>query len=165
MIPIIFALSLVTFPSVIVQMMGTDTNAFTTFISENLNPNSGSPIFFVIYTSLIIFFSYFYVSIVFKTEQIAENIQKRGGFIPGYRPGRETAEHLSTVSFRLNLWGGLFLAIVAIIPMLFTTFSDTLTSQDLIVSGSGIIIIVGVVLDMIRRINDHLAMQDYDKLK
>ena len=165
MIPIIFALSIVTFPSVIVQMIGTDTNAFTQFISDHLNPNSGTAVFFTIYAGLIMFFSYFYVSIVFKTEQIAENIQKRGGFIPGYRPGRETAEHLSTVSLRLNLWGGLFLAAVAIIPMLFTVFSDTLTAQDLIVSGSGIIIIVGVVLDLIRRINDHLAMQDYDKLK
>ncbi len=165
MIPIIFALSLVTFPSVILQMVQPENSPVADFITQNLNPGSASPYFFAIYTALIVFFSYFYVSIVFKTEDIAENIQKRGGFIPGYRPGRETAEHLSEVSFRLNLWGGLFLAFVAIIPMVFTAFSDTLTSQDLIVSGSGIIIIVGVVLDLIRRINDQLVTQDYDKLK
>ena len=165
MIPIIFALSIVTFPSVIVQMIGGEGNAVTQFITTNLNPGNGTPIFFGIYALLIIFFSYFYVSIVFKTDDIAENIQKRGGYIPGYRPGAETSEHLSTVSVRLNLWGGLFLAFVAIIPMIFTIFSDSLTSQDLIVSGSGIIIIVGVVLDLVRRINEHLSMQDYDKLK
>ncbi|HID91583.1 TPA: preprotein translocase subunit SecY [Candidatus Peregrinibacteria bacterium] len=165
MIPIIFALSLVTFPSVILQMVQPENSPVADFITQNLNPASSSPYFFAIYTALIVFFSYFYVSIVFKTEEIAENIQKRGGFIPGYRPGRETAEHLSDVSFRLNLWGGLFLAFVAIIPMVFTLFSGTLTSQDLIVSGSGIIIIVGVVLDLIRRINDQLVTQDYDKLK
>jgi preprotein translocase subunit SecY len=165
MIPIIFALSLVTFPSVIVQMIGGDTNAFTSFIVTHLNPNAGTWEFFIIYTFLIVFFSYFYVSIVFKTDKIAENIQKRGGFVPGYRPGRETSEYLSTVSLRLNLWGGFFLAFVAIIPMIFTLFSETLTPQDLIVSGSGIIIIVGVVLDLVRKINDHLSMQNYDKLK
>ena len=68
------------------------------------------------------------------------------------------------MSFRLNLWGGSFLALVAILPMIFTIFSD-LSSTDLIISGSGIIIIVGVVLDLIRRINAQLVMQDYDKLK
>ncbi len=166
MIPIIFALSLITFPSVVVQMIGgQDLGTISNFFVTHLNPSNGGVIFFIIYFFLIVFFSYFYVSITFKADQVAENIQKRGGFIPGYRPGRETIEHLSEVSTRLNLWGGSFLALVAILPMLFTTFSDTLTSQDLIISGSGIIIIVGVVLDLIRRINSQLAMQDYDKLK
>ncbi len=165
MVPIIFALSLVTFPSVILRMVHPENSPVADFITQNLNPSSGSPYFFAIYVALIVFFSYFYVSIVFKTDEIAENIQKRGGFVPGYRPGRETAEHLSEVSFRLNLWGGLFLAFVAIVPMLFTVCSDTLTSQDLIISGSGIIIIVGVVLDLVRKINDQLVTQDYDKLK
>ncbi len=167
MIPIIFALSLITFPSVVLQMMtaGGEPGEVAKFILANFNPATGGPIFFVTYFFLILFFSYFYVSITFKPADVAENIQKRGGFVPGYRPGRETAEHLGDVSFRLNFWGGSFLAIVAILPMLFTVFSDSLTSQDLIISGSGIIIIVGVVLDLIRRINAQLVMQDYDKLK
>lgn len=166
MIPIIFALSLVTFPSVVIQMMGlTESNMVTQFISENLNPANGTVMFFAVYFLLILFFSFFYVSITFKTDDIAENIQKRGGFVPGYRPGRETSEHLSTVSTRLNLWGGSFLAFVAIIPMLFAQFSTSLTAQDLIISGSGIIIIVGVVLDLVRRINAQLVMHNYDELK
>lgn len=163
MIPIIFALSLLTFPAIVVQMMGA-TGLVADFITQHLSSSANSPVFYLAYIFLIIFFSYFYVSIVFKTDDIAENIQKRGGFIPGYRPGRETSEHLSEVSFRLNLWGGLFLAAVAVIPMLFTLFSSSLTQQDLIISGSGIIIVVGVVLDMIRKINEHLSMQDYEKL-
>lgn len=164
MIPIIFALSLITFPSVVIQMMAI-SGPITDFISQNLNPANGGILFFVTYFLLILFFSYFYVSITFKPDDVAENIQKRGGFVPGYRPGRETAEHLGDVSFRLNLWGGSFLAIVAILPMIFTLFSESMTSQDLIISGSGIIIIVGVVLDLVRRINAQLVMQDYDKLK
>lgn len=164
MIPIIFALSLLTFPAIVVQMAGL-TGPVADFITQHLSSSSSSPIFYLTYVALIVFFSYFYVSVVFKTDDIAENIQKRGGFVPGYRPGRETADHLSEVSFRLNLWGGLFLAAVAVIPMLFTIFTDSLTQQDLIISGSGIIIVVGVVLDMVRKINEHLAMQDYDTLK
>ncbi len=163
MIPIIFALSLLTFPSIVVQMMKV-TGPVADFITQHLSSSSSSPVFYITYVLLILFFSYFYVSIVFKTDDIAENIQKRGGFVPGYRPGNETSEHLSEVSFRLNLWGGLFLAAVAIIPMIFTLFSSSLTQQDLIISGSGIIIIVGVVLDIVRKINEHLAMQDYEKL-
>lgn len=163
MIPIIFALSLLTFPAIVVQMMGA-TGAVADFITQHLSSSSSSPVFYIAYVLLIVFFSYFYVSIVFKTDEISENIQKRGGFVPGYRPGRETADHLSEVSFRLNFWGGLFLAIVAVVPMLFTLFTTSLTQQDLIISGSGIIIVVGVVLDILRKINEHLAMQDYDKL-
>jgi len=128
MIPIIFALSLVTFPSVVLQMIQPENSPVADFITQNLNPGSASPYFFVIYTALIVFFSYFYVSIVFKTEDIAENIQKRGGFIPGYRPGRETSEHLSDVSFRLNLWGGLFLAFVAIVPIIIIPEPETIKS-------------------------------------
>lgn len=166
MIPIIFALSLITFPSVALQMFSaTDANVVTQFISANLDPSSGTLTFFLAYFCLILFFTFFYVSITFKSEDIAENIQKRGGFVPGYRPGKETAAHLDQTSTRLNLWGGMFLAFVAILPMLFTQFSDSLSSQDLIVSGSGVIIIVGVVLDLIRRINAQLVMHNYDELK
>lgn len=166
MIPIIFALSLITFPSVLAQMLGGDElGTVAQFFVTHLNPANGGVIFFVTYFFLILFFSYFYVSITFKPDEVAENIQKRGGFVPGYRPGTETINHLSEVSTRLNLWGGSFLAMVAIIPMIFTLFSDSMTQQDLIISGSGIIIIVGVVLDLVRRINSQLAMQDYDKLK
>jgi len=108
-------------------------------------------------------FTYFYVSVTFRPDQVAENIQKRGGFIPGIRPGKQTAEVLAKTSNRLNLWGGIFLGIVAIIPLLFTKYS-TLSSQDLIISGSGLIIIVGVVMELIRQANAQLLAHDYEKL-
>ena len=99
----------------------------------------------------------------FRPDDLAENIQKRGGFIPGIRPGRATAQILKDTSFRLNLWGGMFLGAVAIVPLIFTKYS-TLSSQDLLISGSGLIIVVGVVLELIRQINAQLLAHDYEKL-
>ncbi|MBI5422191.1 preprotein translocase subunit SecY, partial [Candidatus Peregrinibacteria bacterium] len=96
-------------------------------------------------------------------ETISDSIQKRGGFVPGIRPGKQTAEFLAKTSNHLNLFGGFFIAIVAIVPMLFTKFTS-LSSSDLIVSGSGLIIMVGVVLELIRQIDAQLIMHDYEKL-
>lgn len=167
MIPIIFAVSMITFPSVLMQFFANSNTAwvkgFATF--WNTYFNSGSPTFayLILYFLLIVAFSYFYVSIVFNPDNIAENLQKRGGFIPGVRPGKETAEHLAKVSNRMNLWGGSFLGFIALVPLVFTMFTN-LSSSDLIISGSGLIIVVGVVLELIRQANAQLVMHDYDKL-
>ncbi len=165
MVPIIFAVSLITLPGIIAQFLQTAPRfaGLVNFINLNLNATKPSMIYIAAYFLLVILFTYFYVSVTFKPEDLAENIQKRGGFIPGIRPGKQTAEMLAKVSSRLNLWGGIFLGIVAIIPLLFTKYS-TLSSSDLIVSGSGLIIIVGVVLELIRQINAQLLAHDYDKL-
>ena len=167
MIPIIFAISMITFPSVLMQFLQNSEHAWVAQFSSfwNAHFNSGSPTFeyLALYFALIVLFSYFYVSITFNPENIAENLQKRGGFIAGVRPGRETAEYLGKVSNRMNLWGGGFLGIVALVPLIFTMFTD-LSSSDLIISGSGLIIVVGVVLEIIRQINAQLAMHDYEKL-
>ncbi|MBP9773197.1 MAG: preprotein translocase subunit SecY [Candidatus Peribacteraceae bacterium] len=165
MVPIIFAVSLITLPGIIAQFLQTAPRfaGVVNFITLYLNAQEPSMIYIVAYFLLVILFTYFYVSVTFKPDDLAENIQKRGGFIPGIRPGKQTAEMLAKVSSRLNLWGGIFLGIVAIIPLLFTKYS-TLSSSDLIVSGSGLIIIVGVVLELIRQINAQLLAHDYDKL-
>lgn len=165
MVPIIFAISLITFPGIIAQFLQTSPRFqfIAAFIQANLNTQSPSILYIVLYFLLVIAFTYFYVSVTFKPDQVAENIQKRGGFIPGVRPGKQTAEMLAKVSNRLNLWGGIFLGIVAIVPLVFTKYS-TLASQDLIISGSGLIIIVGVVLELIRQINAQLLAHDYEKL-
>jgi preprotein translocase subunit SecY len=162
MIPIIFAISMVSFPGVVSQFVGS-VGPVSSFFARHFNSGNPTAIYIITYSLLIIFFSYFYVSITFNPENVAEDIQKRGGFIPGHRPGSETADYIGKVSIRLNLWGGLFLALVAIIPIFFTTFSD-LSPTDLILTGSGLIIVVGVVLDLIRRINSELVMHDYSKL-
>lgn len=165
MIPIIFAISLITLPSIIGQFLQTSERFqfVSHFIAQYMNPQSPTFLYIFLYFLLVVGFTYFYVSVTFKPEDVAETIQKRGGFIPGIRPGKQTAEVLAKTSNRLNFWGGTFLGLVAIVPLLFTMFSD-LTSQDLIISGSGLIIVVGVVMELIRQINAQLLAHDYEKL-
>jgi preprotein translocase subunit SecY len=120
MIPIIFAVSLVTFPAIIGQILANSNSLRAsqvgTFMLENFSMQNPSWMFIGIYFLLVVGFSFFYVSITFNTEQVAENIQKRGGYIPGIRPGEETANYLQGVSNRLNVFGGGFLALIAVLP-------------------------------------------------
>lgn len=167
MIPIIFAVSLITFPSVFAQFMQKSDFSWVSTAASwwTRHFNSGSPTieYLALYFALIVAFSYFYVSITFRPEQVAENIQKRGGFIPGIRPGKDTAKYIGFVSNRVNLWGGSFLGLIALIPLVFTMFTS-LSQTDLIISGAGLIIVVGVVLELIRQVNAHLVTHNYDKL-
>jgi preprotein translocase subunit SecY len=165
MIPIIFAVSLITFPAILAQFLQTAPRfaPVVTFINQYLNSSSPSIVYMALYFALVVAFTYFYVSVTFRPVDVAESIQKRGGFIPGVRPGKQTAEVLQKTSNLLNLWGGVFLGIVALIPLLFTKYS-TLGSSDLLISGSGLIIIVGVVMELIRQVNAQLLAHDYEKL-
>ena len=167
MIPIIFAISIMTFPSVMAQFFRGSQSGFlqkaADFILKYFNATNPTYVYMVSYFLLIIAFSYFYVGVTFNPEQVAENIQKRGGFVPGIRPGKQTADYLGAVSGHMNLFGGVFLGIVALIPMFFSKYTP-LSSSDLIISGSGLIIVVGVVLELIRQIDAQLVMHDYDKL-
>ena len=165
MIPIIFAISLMTLPAIIAQFLSTAPKfaSVVGIITTYLNPSAPSIPYILIYFFLVMAFTYFYVSVTFRPDDIAETIQKRGGFIPGIRPGKQTAEILHKTSNRLNLWGGTFLGLVAIMPLIFTKYSN-LSSQDLIISGSGLIIIVGVVMELIRQVNAQLLAHDYEKL-
>jgi preprotein translocase subunit SecY len=119
--------------------------------------------FILIYFLLVVWFSFFYVSIIFNTDDIAENIQKRWGYIPGKRPGNETSEYLSKVSAHLNLFGWSFLALIAVLPYLMSKIMAQ--SVDFIISASWLIIIVSVVLDIIRRVDSEMKMFDYSKYK
>ncbi len=169
MIPIIFAVSLITFPSILAQLMQSSSVPWVAAVAQwvMLYFNPGNPgIWYILgYFVLVIAFSYFYVSIVFQPAQVAENIQKRGGFVPGIRPGKETEKYLAKVSDHLNLWGGLFLAAVAVFPYLFQSFTQSLGAGNipLLISGAGLIIVVGVILEIVRQINGELIMHDYDK--
>ncbi len=167
MVPIIFAVSIVTFPGIIATFLRNAKRpalqSISSFIGTYLNSQQPSWLYIGLYFVLVMTFTFFYVSVTFKPEELSESIQKRGGFVPGVRPGSPTAALLKQVSNRLNLWGGLFLGVVAIIPLLFTKYS-TLSSQDLIISGSGLIIIVGVVMELIRQINAQMLAHDYEKL-
>jgi len=168
MVPIIFAVSITTFPGIIAQFLQNAHQQWLKDVAGFINTyfNATSPGYLVAYFLLVIAFTFFYVNITFNPEQVAENIQKRGGYIPGIRPGKQTAEYLGKISNRLNLFGGLFIAFIAILPILLQLISSKLSfgSIPTLISGAGLIIIVGVVLELIRQINAQLVMHDYNKL-
>ena len=168
MVPIIFAVSITTFPGIIAQFLQNSTQEWLRNIAGFINAyfQTNSLPYLIIYFLLVIAFTFFYVSITFNPNQVAENIQKQGGYIPGIRPGKQTAEHLGKISNRLNLFGGLFIGFIAISPIILQTISSRLNfgSIPTLISGAGLIIIVGVVLEIIRQINAQLVMHDYNKL-
>lgn len=167
MIPIIFAISLVTFPAIIGRILTYQTSPIAKNIGEALvkyfSMENPSWILIVLYFLLVLGFSFFYVSITFNTEHIAETIQKRWGYIPWKRPGKETAEYLERVSARLNLFGGSFLALIAVLPYILSKiFWQTI---DFIISAAWLIIVVSVVLEIIRKVESEMKMFDYSKFK
>jgi len=175
MIPIIFAVSIVTFPSLIGQILqaksGGRAREIGEFLVANFNMSNPGWTYIAVYFLLILAFSFFYISIVFNPSEIAENIQKRGGYVPGIRPGKDTAEFLEKTSNHLNLYGGAFLALIAVFPYVMTKLNNSLGLLDMsgggnidfLISGAGLIIVVGVVLDLVRRIDTELKSYDYKK--
>lgn len=167
MIPIIFAVSIITLPGLIANFFQNATTPWVkTVATWVLNEfNRSGAIYMTFYFLLVMAFTYFYANLTFKADNVSEDIQKRGGFIPGIRPGQQTATYLKAVLNRVTLLGSLFLASVAVLPYLIQNLSNVLqTSVSLLVSGAGMLIIVGVVLEIVRQINAQLVMQDYDKL-
>jgi preprotein translocase subunit SecY len=110
-----------------------------------------------IYALLIIFFTYFYTAITFNANDIADNLKKYGGFIPGLRPGRPTAEHIEKISGRITLAGAVFLALIAVLPTLMTRF----TSLPLQFGGTSLLIVVGVALDTMKQMESQMLMRNY----
>lgn len=168
MVPIIFAVSLINFPGLIGQFMGRSANEGVRTFGEWLISTFAvnTTLYLLLYFVFIILFNYFYVSITFNPKQVAENIQKRGGYIPGIRAGSETVAYIGKTSNRLSLFGGTFLAVIALLPIImnkiFAGGAANVVSN--IISGAGMIIVVGVVLELVRQVNAQLIMHDYDKL-
>lgn len=141
-------------------------------VELNFNIYSQQPSLLVIafYFVLIVLFTFFYALITFNPERMADNIQKRGGFIPGIRPGEETAKYLNKILMHLCLWGGLGLAFVGVYSYILNYLpfiqqvTQSIGSIPVIVSGSGVIIIVGVMQEMFNKINAELLMEKYDKI-
>ncbi len=154
--PIIFASSLLAFPQTIALFMGKDAQ---TFVSTYLSTNSdiGFWIYRALEVLLIVFFSYFYTTISFNTEDIAENMKNNGGFIPGIRPGRPTIDYLSKILSKLTLAGAVFLAIIAMVP----AFTVHFLNVQLTLAGTSILIVVGVALELKRQLESHLVMRSY----
>lgn len=160
-IPIIFAVSLVLLPSMAGQFLAGVSNprvaTLATKLSTAFDPNSF--LYNAVYFLLVFGFTYFYTQVVFDPEKISENLQKSGGFIPGIRPGRQTKKYLGKVLNRITLVGATFLGLVAILPSLFQNF---LGVANLAIGGTGILIVVSVVLEMTRELEAQLVMKRYD---
>ncbi|MFH1456652.1 MAG: preprotein translocase subunit SecY [Patescibacteria group bacterium] len=167
MIPIIFAVSLVMLPPIIGQFLQNSGSGFlrsmANFLINNFQPNS--LLYGIVYFVLVFGFTYFYTAVIFHPQQIADNLQKQGGFVPGIRPGRQTAEYLSKVSSRIMLAGALSLAIVAILPIIVSfAFQSSSSMSNIALSGASLLIVVSVVLETVRQIDSQLVMRDYEHL-
>ena len=156
-IAIIFAASLILFPAQLLSWFGR-TSPLLQKLANWFAP--GNLAYFILYFLLVIFFSYFYTAIYFNPTEIAENLKKQGGFIPGIRPGQQTAEFLSKLLNRITLPGAIFTGIIAIFPDIVQLFLNIPRSFARLMGGTSILIIVGVALDMVQQIESHLLMRN-----
>ncbi len=159
-IPIIFAVSVMLFPALIAQFF---VHAKTAVLATYANKiivlfNNQGWFYGVAYFLMVIIFTYFYTSIVFNPEEVAENVQRNGGFVPGLRPGRQTADYLAKVLNRITLPGSIFLGLIAILPFILQKFTGT---QALTFGGTGLLIVVAVVIETIKQIEAQMTMHDY----
>jgi preprotein translocase subunit SecY len=162
-IPVIFASSLLYIPYLLVQLFGNQTNptGWAAWISENFIRNGGAhPIYILAYFGLIMFFSYFYVAITFNPEEVADNMKKYGGFIPGIRAGRPTAEYLDYVLTRLTFPGSIYLGVIAVLPIIALALLNA--SGQFPFGGTSILIMVGVGLDTVKQIQSQLQQRNYE---
>jgi preprotein translocase subunit SecY len=161
-IPVIFASSLLYIPQLISQLTGNNsgTSSFQRFVSEYL-VNQQSAVYLTIYFLLIIFFAYFYVGITFDPVERADDMKKYGGFIPGIRPGRPTAEYLQFVLSRITLPGSFYLGIVAVLPNFFFSLTSG-NNQNFPFGGTAVLIMVGVGLDTVKQIESQLMQRNYE---
>ena len=160
-IPVIFASSLLYLPQLISQLSSNETSGWRRFV-QNYVIDQSSWSHIALYFALIIFFTYFYVSITFNPEERAEDMKKYGGFIPGIRPGRPTAEYLSYVLNRITLPGALYLGIVAVLPNFFLGLTGEGNNQNFPFGGTAVLIMVGVGLDTVKQIESQLMQRNYE---
>lgn len=159
--PVIFASAILLFPQQILSQLGAAFNMpFLVEFSNNLL--QGHPVYYTIMAMLILFFSYFWVSVMFKPIQIADDLKKYGGYIPGVRPGEPTASFLDFIMTRLTLAGAIFLTIIAIIPDILLYQLDVPPRVAYFFGGTGMLITVGVILDTMRQIETFLLQRHYD---
>jgi preprotein translocase subunit SecY len=161
-IPIIFAAAIITFPTQMIHMIGGTSSTIMNKLQFWLSP--GQPAYMLLYSGLIIFFCFFYTAIRFNPTEIADNLKKYGGFIPGIRPGQNTADYLMIILNKINLSGSIFLALIAIIPDLILRIWPEQVSVEMahLFGGTSLLIIVGVALDTLQQIESQLLMRHYD---
>ena len=155
-IPVIFASAIMSIPQIIASFVKNET--FTLIVSKYINYTTNTGL--LIYIALIILFTYFYTFMQLKPKEMAENLNKNGGYIPGVRPGKETTKYVSKVLKRITIVGGVFLAVLAALPILLGKISSL--SNIISISGTGLIIVVGVALESYKQLESRLISRTYE---
>ncbi|GAA1927275.1 preprotein translocase subunit SecY [Nocardioides lentus] len=158
-IPVIFASSLLYLPGLAVQFNANSTSGWVSWLNRYF-VSGDHPLYMAVYFAMIIFFTYFYVSITFNPEEVADNMKKYGGFIPGIRAGKPTQDYLSYVLSRITLPGALYLGVIALIPLVALALINA--NQNFPFGGTSILIMVGVALDTVKKIESHLQQRNYE---
>jgi preprotein translocase subunit SecY len=154
-IPVIFAMAFLITPTTIVTFF--EQNSVTEWIQKSFNYTE--PIGMIIYVALIIAFAYFYAFIQVNPEQMADNLKKQGGYVPGIRPGQNTQDYLTSVLYRLTFVGSIFLAVIAVLPVFFIKIADLPQSAQ--IGGTSLLIVVGVALDTMKQLEAQLVKRHY----
>jgi preprotein translocase subunit SecY len=161
MIPLIFAVSIMVFPGMVANfLVGSEREWVRNLagdISRIMSPNS--TLYNVVYFFMVVGFTFFYTMVVFQQQKIPENLQRQGAFIPGVRPGRNTALYLQRVLTRITLIGAVFLGVVAILPFIASRLTGVST---LLISATSMLIVVGVAIDTMRQLEAQLQMRNYE---
>jgi preprotein translocase subunit SecY len=159
-IPIIFAISVILFPEMIAQFFQHASTPWIANLAAGIiKAWNNQLIYGIMYFVLVFAFTYFYTEVIFHPDQIAENLQKQGAFIPGIRPGIHTQEYLSNTTYKIILVGALFLGLIAVLPLLVKGFTGI---SSLAIGGTSILIVVAVVIDMVKQIEAQLTMREYE---
>lgn len=156
-LPIIFAQAIASLPATIITLFGgnPDTNWFTRNFNQSTIPYA------IVYFLLIIAFAYFYSTIQFNPVEVANNLKKNGGFIPGYRPGKPTSEFIQKVLNKVTLFGALYLGIIACVPIIISACSETAANTGISLGGTSIIIVVGVAIETVQALENQMLMRHY----
>ncbi|MFY9458059.1 MAG: preprotein translocase subunit SecY [Candidatus Spechtbacterales bacterium] len=161
-IPIIFALSIMLFPGMIANFMGASTATWAIKIANLLNAfSSNTWVYGAFYFFLVVLFTYFYTAVTFNPDNIANNLQKQGGFVPGLRPGKPTSKHLYYILNRTLLIGAIFLGFIAVLPSIIQGGTGV-AAFSFLIGGTSILIVVSVVLETMRQVEAQLVMREYE---
>jgi preprotein translocase subunit SecY len=159
-IPIIFAMSIMLFPGMIANFFVNASNPTVASVAAGVNSLFQNQIFYgAIYFILVVAFTYFYTAVTFDPHQIAENLQKQGGYVPGIRPGQNTSDYLARTLNRITLAGALFLGLVAVLPFVVQGLTNI---QSLTIGGTGLLIVVAVVIEIMKQLESQMIMRDYE---
>ncbi|KKR48465.1 MAG: Protein translocase subunit SecY [Candidatus Magasanikbacteria bacterium GW2011_GWC2_40_17] len=160
-IPIIFAISIILFPSMVAQFFIKAKTAWLASLAQGTIHLFNNSVFYAAaYFLLVVGFTYFYTAVIFHPQKIAENLQKQGGFIPGVRPGKLTTEYLQYTMNRILLAGSVFLGVIAILPLILRNVTG---SQSMVIGGTSLLIVVAVVIEIVKQVESQMTMRDYEQ--